>query len=65
MTEAGTPKLNRHVPREEAQARIAEALREAHLGLLFMDRAGDWADEAAIAARNAINNIIRILEDGK
>jgi hypothetical protein len=64
MTETGTPALNRHVPREEAQARIAEALRAAHRGLLFADRAGDWADEA-IAARNAINNIIRILEDGK
>lgn len=48
----------------ELEGRVREALKVARRGLAQMASEDDWAYEA-IAARNAIINIIRILEDGR
>lgn len=64
MTEAGTPALNRHVPRQEAQARIEAALVEARTWAEHIGRVG-WSDHTAGLGLGALQRIIRILEDGK
>lgn len=61
MTEAGTPKLNRHVPREEAQARIDEALRVAREAVAYTK----GSTPMTWPLKNAMEQIIRILEDGR
>lgn len=61
MTEAGSPKLNRHVPREEAQARIEAAVKVARQALVH-GRADRDPNYVSQFYEDQIERIVDLLE---